>query len=200
MSFGENATQLALVSTDVFTGYVVAGDAGYFRRISEGNRYYSPTFPPPVDPYRRMMQGRAYVLLDTYGSDDPTNKIIPLKAAAMKQDGVKFVTTVPASLTGDLHYPDFKLEWFENGALPFLDKSATTQPVLAARATTKATTAAVVPAVPAPNTAAHALAMAQLYIKNNQTELARTKLHQIIDTYPHDPVAEQARELLKTLP
>ncbi len=155
MSMGDNATQLALVSTDVFTGYIVAADAGYFRRITEGNRYYSPTFAPPVDPYRRMAQSRAYVLLDTFGSDDPGNKIIPLKAAAMKQDGMKLVTTVPASLTGDLHYPDFKLEWFEDGALPFLDKSATTQPVIAARSTPKATTAAAAPVVAAPSNAAH---------------------------------------------
>jgi hypothetical protein len=202
MVMDDNATQLTLVSTDVFTGFVIAMDPGYFRRISAGNRYYPPTFPPPPEQYKRLAQRRPYFLLDTFGADDPTNKIIQLKAAAMKQDGIKLVDTAPASLTTDLHYPDFKVEWFEDKALPFLDKStsaATTEPASVARTTTKPTTSAL-PAAAAPSPAAHALSMARLYIKNGQPELARTKLQLIIETFPNDPAAEQARELLKRLP
>jgi hypothetical protein len=202
MTIGENATQLALVSADVFTGFVVAADPGYFRRITLPNRHYiPPAFPAPTDPWRSAAHARPYVLLDA-GADNPENKAIPLKAAAMRQDGFKLVTTFPASLNDDLHYPNFKVGWFERDALPYLDKSATAAP--ATEPAKPAPAAAAKPAEPstkpaAASPAARALAVAELYIKNGKPDIARTKLQQVIDTYPTDPAAEKVKELLKKL-
>jgi hypothetical protein len=42
--------------------------------------------------------------------------------------------------------------------------------------------------------------MAQLYINNGNTELARTKLQSILTSFPNDPAAIPARKLFDSLP
>jgi TolA-binding protein len=42
--------------------------------------------------------------------------------------------------------------------------------------------------------------MAQLYVANGNTELARTKLQSILTHYPNDPAAIPAKKLLASLP
>jgi hypothetical protein len=48
----------------------------------------------------------------------------------------------------------------------------------------------------APTEAAKILKSAQPYIANNLPDLAKPKLQQIIDTYPTDPAAAKAKDLL----
>jgi TolA-binding protein len=43
------------------------------------------------------------------------------------------------------------------------------------------------------------MTMAQLYINGGQTDLAKSKLQEILDTYPDDPLAPKAKTMLDQL-
>ena len=118
-----------------------------------------------------------------------------------------YLLTLKLSLTDDLHYPNFKAEWFEQTALPFLDgASATPAKTTATKgkdgvpaAPTADSPPAAVP-ISASADAQHLLSLAQLYIKNGQTKLARAKLQLIMQYYPTDSAAVTAKQLLATIP
>ncbi len=48
-----------------------------------------------------------------------------LKTTAMKSDGFSHVMHMKLSFANDLHFPNLKVEWFEQQALPFLEKFQT---------------------------------------------------------------------------
>jgi TolA-binding protein len=83
--------------------------------------------------------------------------------------------------------------------LPFFDKALTSATDISKSESPSTQSTVSSSAAPAQNPAQHLLAMAQIYISNGQTDTARAKLQQIIDTYPTDPAAEKAKQLLEQM-
>src|SRR4029078_11350328 len=101
----------------------VNNDATYFARINALKFYFPPRFPPPPDPLLGQAKRRALGMIDqdVGTDDDPSNGII----ATMKRSGFAHLLPLKLSLMDDLHYPDFKVEWFEQTVLPFLVNPST---------------------------------------------------------------------------
>ena len=205
MSFNQDSMRMSLGAADVFTGLIVRGDYDYcLVMILPEHRYFPPKFPLPPGLIFQQAKRRGIILLDVDFSDP--NQPPELLITTMKRDGFTHVLGLP-STNEDVHYPNLKPEWFEQTALPFLDKSALgpgkysgPQPLLPGGPTSQ-------PAssdsgeVPAANPEAeHLLRLARLYTQNGQPALARAKLEAIVRTYPNDPAAKAARQLLTTQP
>jgi len=142
-----------------------------------------------------LAETRSFFMID---DGNPQNvEVTKLIIGAMHRDDFNQIMRTSLSLSDDLHYPNMKADWFEQQALPFLD-AASVKAEIAKSVPGSATTmpASAAPAVSEPQ---HLLTMAQLYISNGQTDLAQKKLQQIIDTYPGDPAAAKAKELLGQL-
>jgi hypothetical protein len=194
MSWSDDSLKASFSTADIFTGFIVTCPSGWSTRINmPGGRYSPPSFmPPPID-LMSLAKTRAYFLVADNSPDYIT--FTTLIAGAMRRDDFAHLTMIPLSLTTDLHYPNLKAEWFEQQALPFLDKASATAET-AKPASESPTTTPVVGSSPPVNPAQHLLDMAKLYISNGQTDFAQKKLQQIIDTYPNDPAAEKAKQLL----
>jgi hypothetical protein len=223
MSWNTGAMQAAIATSDVFTGFMIALDPKWFRRLQASNGgFYKPYSPAPSDEQLEQAHHRAFFLIDIEppGGD----ALYALRTTAMKRGGFTYIQqNTQLSLSDDLHYPMFKSEWFEQDALPFLDAASAAEaklpqqiPVTApapisvaapapmpAPTATQATASAKPPvaatAPTAPSQAQHLLTLSQMYIDNSQPDLARRNLHRILDEYPKDPAAEKARKMLEQI-
>ncbi|MGA2231871.1 MAG: hypothetical protein ABSH22_13315 [Tepidisphaeraceae bacterium] len=198
--------QAALSTADIGDGLIVTYDDNYFVRMAlPDGRYFKPEFPPPPDDLLQAAKRHGVFIISPPPGDGP--QAAPLRLAIMKQQGFAHVTLVNLSVTDDLHFPNFKLDWFQKQAIPFLDSASagqldaatTASPVAAKAAPVPTPTASVKPAAPEPSPAAHLLALAKLYLNNNQPDAARTKLQQIIDEYPTDPAATTAKQMIESM-
>jgi hypothetical protein len=193
MSWTRGSLRTSLVASDVFNGFIVSGDPEYFAKLTmPGNQYYSADFAPTSGELFSRAKNCGFFFVDDGSIQEKT----PLKLAAMRRDGFTNVTAVALSFGDDLHFPNFKAEWFEQQALPFLDNASASMPQ--APKPTATATAATAPAVPT-NEAEHLLGVAKIYIDNGQTDLARKKLQDIVQNYPNDPAAKEANQLLSQL-
>jgi hypothetical protein len=198
----DDALQVSFATADVFNGFVVCSSYNYFVKLTAPNgSYYGPTFPPPGGEIFGTAKQRGYALAYSEGEDNASYPSLLLKS--MRQIGFNNLLRVKVT-TDDVHYPNLKPEWFEQTALPFLDKVSATQvikpPVIARDAATHPTTErAAAPANNEPEPQ-HLLKVAKLYIDNGQLNFARPKLETIIRKYPNDPAAATARKLLDQLP
>jgi hypothetical protein len=211
MSFTDGAMQTALATSDSFTGSLVCMDINYYRKITLPDRsYIPPTFTAP--PASLMSTARQHPFFMIDDGEGQVVKSLKLIVTAMKQDGFEHVMQTSLSIDGEVHYPNFKPEWFEQKALPFLDSASqkTTPPAPTAQApvdenepaaTSAPSTTPQEPqaAKPEPRPAEHLMTMAQLYINGGQTDLAKSKLQEILDTYPDDPLAPKAKTMLDQL-
>jgi hypothetical protein len=204
MILTENGLRDALALGDIFTGLVVDSDFDYFNNIEapQGGWYWKPDFAPPPGDLLSQDRKRAYIMAD--GGDANSIEHIKRIVGAMKHDGFEHVTQASLDLMVDLHYPMFKVEWLQRKVLPILDAAAAAQTSLpdAANADSPAaapTSPSSQPAADEPSPAQQMLSLAQLYIANGQTDLAKTKLQEVIDTYPTDPAADKAKDLLQQL-
>jgi len=213
----DDGTPVFFALADVFTGYVGCNDLSYFKNIYLPDRsYFQADFKQPSGRIYDMAQQRPIYILG-----DPGNSNLQLattKASIMQQDGFKYVQASEASLDNDLHYPNLTTDWFENKALPFLEtNSATGEPsdlnTLAqapkptpspvaqdASSVANPDAAPIDPKSAAPQDAQQLLTNAKLLISNGRPDLARPKLQKIIDTYPDDPAATEAKQLLSQIP
>ncbi|HTW95679.1 MAG TPA: tetratricopeptide repeat protein [Tepidisphaeraceae bacterium] len=192
MDFNNFATLEALATADVFTGSVIIYDLSYYHRLvmSNGEYYIEPTFALPPAPLTEMARREPMFFADT--GDASYDEQMALKIRTMREDGFAHLMEMTLNNMGDVHYPMFKAEWFEEKALPFLNG---------------ASRAAIVPighesktaAAPAPSEAQQLLTMAQLYMNGGDNDAAKTKLQEIIDNYPNDPAAAKAKALLQQL-
>jgi hypothetical protein len=198
MSSSTDSTKTSLSTADVFTGFVVAADPEYCSRIylPGGNSYYNAAFLPPPADLMSAAKERAFFMIDDTSPDNV--KMTTLIIALMRREGFNHLMMTGLSLGDDLHFPNMKAEWFEQQAIPFLDKATAAAEIVKPESGLP-TTAPAAGSSPAVNPAQHLLAMAQLYISNGQRDLAQKKLQQIIDTYPNDPAAEKAKQLLGQL-
>jgi hypothetical protein len=198
MSWNDQSTPMALATADVFRGFIIALDLGWYSQVrADNNRFYPATFAMP--PVALLWQARShpFVLIDDKSSE--TAKVSALKAAAMKGDGFDHVTQIGLSLMDDLHFPNLTAEWLSQQALPFLDKVAATEPQLGA-VNSASTQAATVPSDSKSSSDAQALlSRAQLLLSNGRTDLARDKLQQIVQLFPNDPAAVKAKQLLQQI-
>lgn len=229
MSFTTDAMSVGLSTADVFDGFVDCFDSSYFRPIKAPNGGYWPPLitAPQGGGLMADARTRAFFLIDPGDPDEVEHYKRLIRQ--MKDDGFAHLTQASLSSLDDLHYPNFKLEWFRDKALPFLDgasadeakhrasialeaKAAATAPSAKAppppkpaSAQLSATQASPPPSAPAqaavaePSPAQHLLTMAKLDAENNRPDAAKDKLQQIIDTYPDDPAAAKAKELLQQL-
>lgn len=197
MSWVNGSMLTSCATADVFTGFVVTVDFEHSSRIEFPNKSYSPgtLVYPPAD-LMSYAKTRAFFLIDD-GVPEKA-QLTTLIAAGLRRQGFAQVMKTSLSMVGDVHYPNMKAEWFEQQALPFLEKSSATAEITKP-ATASATTAPAAPPAQNVNEPEHLLGLARLYISNGQTDLAQKKLQQIIDTYPTDPAAQKAKELLAKL-
>ena len=209
MSFGNDSLRMLLATGDVFTGLLDTFDEQYFRKMVSPNRSFIPgSYPPPPGNLLQEAKRRAIVLLDPDFTNPNDSR--GMRLAAMKSDGFTHLLAQKVD-TDDVHYPHLKVAWFEDSVLPFLDKVAldapASRPALASSSpATQPTPGATGPTVRPPADtsgnpeAQHLLSMARLYIQNGQPALARPKLETILASYPKDPAAVTAKQLLATLP
>jgi hypothetical protein len=215
MAGNDGATQAAFGTCDIYTGFIVIFDPSYCHPMYMPDRsYYIPAWPgPPTELFTRAK------LRPFFEADVPDNadswKETKLKQSTMASEGFVHLKLVKLSPGDDLHYPNLKADWFEQQALPFLDSAsargapsgnsmpaaasanAPASPASSATSSAASTAATTKPA--APSEAQHLLSLARLYIDNNHPELARPRLQMILDRYPNDPAAAQAKQLLDQL-
>jgi hypothetical protein len=209
MSWG-HAAQIALATSDLFTGFISVGDPSWCKamRANNGGSYAASFTAPPGILYSGA-KTHPFLL-----GDDPANPdhvaATTAKANTMQQEGFEHVMQIALSLNQDLLFPNMKVQWLEQQALPYLDQFASTPgkgaklaeeettPEPAASRPAEATTQAAVSSV-APSKAASWLSVAKILITNGQTDLARSKLRAIIAAYPDDPAAAKAKDLLQQL-
>jgi hypothetical protein len=197
----DDALQVSFATADVFDGFVICSSYNYFVKLTEpSGRYYGPSFPPPGGQIFGTAKQRGYVLAYSEAEDNASFPTLLLKS--MRQIGFNNLLRVNIT-TDDVHYPNLKPEWFEQTALPFLDKVSATQVLkplaMAPEATTHPTTART--AAPSNESEPqHLLKVAKLYLDNGQLNFARPKLEAIIRKYPNDPAAATAKKLLDQLP
>jgi hypothetical protein len=194
MSWDEGSTLMAMASSDVFTGFVVTFDPQYCVKMTlPDGRFYEPKFAAPPGPlYKQSLRHGIFLISDP--SPD-MQAAYNLKLATMKRNGFAHLEMTPLSNMDDLHFPNFKAEWFEKTVLPFLDDA-----VIAEAAMTKPASAApAASAEPDPNGPASLLLRAQLLLSNGQKELGIAKLKQIVENFPDDPAAVKAKQLLQDL-
>jgi hypothetical protein len=209
MSWNDESTRIALATADVCTGFVVAMDSSWCRKMTLPNgMWYSPKWGSPPSSLFTAATERPFFFIE-----DEINDLAKLKMATMRRDGFQATADV-LSLTEDLHYPNFKAEWFDQKVLPYLDKlsaanaaehPANSDAESSAKAVAENKAAATTefsPTAP-PETisaAQHLLNVAQLLISSGQPDLAKVRLQQILDDYPNDAKAvEKAKELLGQL-
>jgi hypothetical protein len=204
MSWDNASTRMSLSTADVFTGFVVGFDPTWCHRMNLSNNYFyaAKWGSPPPSLFMRAMDRPFFLVVEQI--DD----LAKLKMATMRREGFH-ATTAALSIMDDLHYPNFKADWFEQQALPYLDKiamanrvgrsaefdaEASTGPLAATTEVSASSSADTV------SPAKHLLNVAQLFIKNNQPELAKAKLQEILDQYPNDvDVVEKAKALMAQL-
>lgn len=201
-----NGMTVALATADEFTGFVIIDPPFSWKKvILPANHYMPPGIPAPLPPLLTAAQGRGFYFggLAQDSAKVMTDKVLP-------QEGFRHVMLNQLSTTDDLHYPNFKPDWFTKSALPFLDEAAAAEakrnppaaapkPRPTAATASTPTTAAAVAAKPAVSKAQQLLNMAQLYANNGQRDLAKTKLQQLLADYPNDPAAPKAKQLLEQL-
>jgi hypothetical protein len=198
MSFVDNSSRTSYSTSDVFTGFIVAADAEYWRRIYvPGNQYYEAAFTPPPAELMSLAKTRPFFLIgDTTNSNVDGVKLI---LGAMQHDGFSTVTIISLSIPNDLHYPNMKSDWFEQQALPFLDKGGNSENAIAASISPSSQPSATPQTAPTVSEPQHLLTLARLYMSNGMADQARKKLQEIIDTYPDDPAAQTAKDLLSQM-
>ncbi len=213
MSWNDGSMQVAIATSDVFSGFIIGLDGKWFGQLQASNGgFYKPGFEVASSELLSQAHHRGFFLID----DQPANgnEMYALRTAAMKRSGFTYIKeSTQLSLGEDLHYPMSGAKWFEQDALPFLDASSEAEaklphpthaapPAMQATASTKPGAATTSPATPAhvtPSEAQHLLTLSQMYIDNSQPDMARRNLHRILDEYPKDPAADKARALLEKI-
>jgi hypothetical protein len=222
-ALGEEAPHLALAYSDLFTAGI-ARQPFYFRPIKSrqpNSGSYPPKLPRPPAELISKAKPHPQVLLEFPASagGGEYQQLIP---DAYQQDGFKHVLAIEVDKE-PYHYPNFTTEWFDQ-VMAFIEKSAAAaaggavavsgaplessnpaaQPGGASDAPTSAPAvaasqpAAAAPA--APSDAQRLLNLAKSYIAAKAYPQARTRLQTIVDKYPTDPAAMEAKKLLQTFP
>jgi len=178
---------VGLASPDIFMGGVYIWNIGYWRNIplpDGSGRYYIGYNRPPMASLVTLDKKRVQIM--GYETDNYNDGIRSLCPSAMKHDGFEHV--FPVVVTGDdASWPNINPEWFGK----MLDLLESVKP-MEMHSTTR-------PATDVPDTADRMLQLAQAYISSGRTDLAQSKLETLIQTYPNDPAAAKAKDLLSEI-
>ncbi|MEA2735728.1 MAG: hypothetical protein QOE14_2179 [Humisphaera sp.] len=209
-ALGDESQHLAFGYPEVFTAGIHRQSV-YFRPFKAKNGgMYEPTMPRPPGELVTAAKSRPQVLLTFPGNESEYAKFVP---AAFQQDGFKHLLTIEVGKE-PYHYPNFSNDWFEQ-AIAFIEKTPAAPALAVATPATRAAIPAPAPATssaesaPAPaattqragpNDAQRLLNLAKNYIAARSYPQARTRLNTILEKYPNDPAAIEAKKLLQTLP
>ena len=195
-AMGEEAAEdLALGFPEVFTAGIYR-NVVYFRPLNPhraGFGMYPAAMASIPGEYVSKAKAHRHVILLFTEVTDYTK----LAVAAFAQDGFKQVLTMEVDKE-PYHYPNFTTDWFEK-VIAFLDAPG------AAVAAAAVTTAPASSPVAAKTQAAASdpqklLNLAKNYISAKNYAGARTRLNTIVEKFPNDPAAAEARQLLQSLP
>jgi hypothetical protein len=205
----ERATVLAATAyPDVFVGGTLAYQPQYWKPIKakNGGTYRYDMAAPPPQAMLPLAKQRRWVI----GVQDAGAEFDQLVVAAFKREGFK-ATAIETNNDRDYHYPHFNPEWFER-VMDTLESARATSPGgLTADPVASVPEAATVDMVVAPaskptaaakpavSDAAKQLSLAQSYIASGAYTPARTKLNAIVEKYPEDPAAAEAKKLLEQI-
>lgn len=209
MAATDDGVRTVLSAADKFTGLILSDVGGYPRPIRASNGgVFPPKFPMPPSSLFSTAKTRPIVIVGytDFSNPDQYPQVI---LRGMKGDGFEHVVAYPAAWVPDLHYPHLMTPWFEQNALPFIERVTMKAPAAhptsapahdASPASASADSPAAAPAA-APSAAAHSaeadrlLRLAKLYLKNGQSAAAKKKLDEILEVYANDPAASEAKEL-----
>jgi hypothetical protein len=198
----EAATHLGFAYPDVFTAGIYRNHY-YFRALKSkkpNTGSYMPGMPMPAAQFVSKSKTHPHILLQFKESNESSQ----LQPAAMAQDGFKHVLSLEVDKE-PYHYPNFTTDWFEK-IIEFIETSqkatVVAEPATPSLPATPPTSRAAVGAPPpAPaNEPQKLLNLAKTYIAAKSYGPARARLQAIIDKYPNDPAAAEAKTLIQTLP
>jgi hypothetical protein len=194
MSWGLGSLETSMALSDVFTDFIIGLDPENPETIHlPGNRYIPTQMKGPAAHYVSLARQRPLLFI---WSDDPPSDDEKTDIVNLKRENFAHIAQISLSLRDDLHYPHLNPAWLENRALPFFETTTSNAAASPAAGQTQPTTRPLATAAPDTNSPSHLLSVAQLYLANGQTDLARLKLQQIIKNFPTDPAAAKAQELL----
>lgn len=216
---GSIPQRTGMAFADLFTGFVHINFLLNYRQVQvPGTRsYFQPRFSIPPGAPMALARQRRYVFIADPGQVPPPGQpdAFGLTISAYEQDGFKNTLRINLADREDAHYPNMSEPWFEK-LIAFLDTpSPAAKPASAPAQNDELVTPAAPPAAaaaaaaepakptPAPATkpagpseAARLLNLAKSYITARSFPNARTRLQTIIDQYPTDPAAAEAKKLL----
>jgi hypothetical protein len=185
--------KMGITYPDAFAGFVYVYNQRYFRTIpipgSEGMSYQGSFSRSPAQYFTQAKTRRHVLVLDPKFSD--ATKLI---YKAYLEDGFRQTLMFEAQLP-EIHYPDLQTPWLEK-TLAFLDGTAatpTTGESVSSATTTRPSATSKPGTVPEPQSM---LNLAKTYIGIKNYAAARTKLSDLVQKYPDDPAAREARQLL----
>jgi hypothetical protein len=193
----EHGYQAAFSTADVFAGFIIADDPDFYRTLSTKDSIYRSSFAAPPGDLMSIAKTRPYFVISEI---DPHQLVwMKLTVAAMKFDDFDDVTMVSLNGSDELHYPNLKTDWFEQQALPFLEKPSASERTIVNSDLATTSPSANPSAAAAVSEPQHLLTLARLYMSNGMADQARKKLQEIINTYPEDPAAQTAKDLLSQM-
>ncbi|MGA3065675.1 MAG: hypothetical protein ABSF29_02390 [Tepidisphaeraceae bacterium] len=164
--------------SDIIAGDVAIWGMSYYRKIEDLRGF--PVVAPPPDDLLEKSKTRVHVLAFDTDPSPGSEYFRTHFAQTMSDDGFEHVVSNQVSHDQIMEGP-----WVEE-RLKELESVA-------------AEKAAAAPSGPPPSEAQHLLKLAQMDIANQQPDMARDKLNQIIQQYPDDPAAQTAKDLLAQL-
>jgi hypothetical protein len=179
-------TQISLCTCDVFDGDLYIWYVGYLRnipRVTHGTT--GASFPPPPPSLLSLAKTRVQIV--GYEPDalaDPTRNLYD---GAMVKDGFQHVYKIALpSMELDPATFEQMRAWLESAP----------SAVVARSAGEPGTRPATEPAAGEPS---RLLALAKSYMSAGRADLAKEKLQLLVEKYPSDPAADQARQLLSQI-
>lgn len=179
--------KMGLACADAFAGFVYIFNQRYFRPIPiPGNpgMTYAVSFSRPGSVLFNQARTRRHILIGDPKVADTTRLIFK----SYQQDGFKQAHYVEATID-DMHYPNLTAGWFEK-----------TMELLDAPTEAPAPASAPVPATrPSLSEAQRMLNLSKSYISAGNYPGARSRLQELVNRFPDDPAAKEARQLLEQI-
>jgi hypothetical protein len=178
MGLGQTEEPIGWSTGDLFLGDVYIWWVGFNRPLYNNPALFDVDPPPAL-----MRQAKAHTQILAFPAESPNAWWQGTVASTMRNDGFDCVIVAPVG-----HDQILRPDWFRR-TLEQL-QAVKSRPPVAAQSTTAPST---------PDEAARLLHLAQAFIASGNTDLAKDKLNQLIEKYPNDPAAAEARKVLSQL-
>jgi len=176
---------------DIFLKPIYIEPSGWRAVQMPNNRITRAEVPKPSGAPFGMAKSHRHVVISRSDQKELTTAV----QKGLSQEGL--TSTLIVVEAEEVHFSNVTAEWLEK-SFEYLDAAPVTlpKPVAAKQAPT---TAPATKAAGAPSDAARQLSAAKSYIAAKRYDLARTKLKAIVDQYPNDPAAKEAKTLLEQI-